>query len=158
MPRNDVVVDANIMCTLGTKAAGRHRNMFEWLRCCGSICVSQFVLNEYGRQGSQFVAGVLSTLLKEGRLAKIKNSTLNAFAALDRRYPYTCDTDMPVARTVFRSFRKLLISSDERLRNDVNGFHLLNGVKPRAVEVMEASDMVPRPHADCDIHLFGEGR
>jgi hypothetical protein len=152
MPRNDVVVDANTMHLYGSKAAASHKAMFQWLDCCGSLCISQFLVNEYSRQGSIFVAALLHKLTREGRLSKIKNSTLRAFEPIDANYHYTCDTDRPVARTVFRSYRKLLVSSDQRLLNDVNGFPTVGGVKPRAARTLAEVEMRPRHSVVCQIH------
>ena len=133
MPQNDLVVDANVMCLYGTRAAAGHRALFQWLKCCGGLCVSHHLLMEYARQGSPLVASLIDDLGKFGRLSKIKKSTINAFGVTDATYAYTCNPqDIPVARTCFRSFRKLLVSHDASLRSDVNGFPLVGGVQPTA--------------------------
>lgn len=139
MPQNDIVVDANVMALYGTSAAGKHRDLFAWLRCCGGLCVSKAILKEYCRQGSPLVASLLDSLLKEKRCSSIANSTLKAFIA-DTGYNYTCNVqDINVARTVFRSFRKSLVSLDNKLRVDVNNFPAVNGVQPKAFSVAPAA-------------------
>jgi hypothetical protein len=143
MPANDIVIDANVMSLFGTRRAGLHRPMFAWLQCCGGICISKAVLREYARQGSPLVAAMIDSLTRRGRCSSIKNSTIRAFRA-DARYAYTCNAeDVDVARTVFRSVRKVLVSSDVRLRSDVAGFPGVNGVKPQAFEVAPKDLLVP---------------
>jgi hypothetical protein len=153
MPQNDVIVDTNIMCLYGTAGGRNFKAIFTWLDCCGSLCVSQHLLKEYAGHGSPLVAGLLQTLMKTGRFSKIKRSTLAAFAALDGHFHYTCSpTDIPVARTVFRSYRKLIVSLDAALRNDVNNFGIVGTVMPRAVSNLAPADMVPRPTKNCAFH------
>jgi hypothetical protein len=150
MPRNDVVVDSNVICLYGTKAAKSHAPLFVWLNCCGSISISQYLLVEYGRQGAPLVAGLLDKLLREGRYAKIKKSTVDAFKTEDRNYNYTCNVqDIPVARTVFRSFRKILVSMDNNICHDVNNFGLVKGVVPMAFNVISGDFLVPKPGLKC---------
>lgn len=149
MPQNDIVIDANVMTLFGKGGAAAYKNLFTWLRCCGGLCVSKAVLNEYSRQGSPLVASLVDLLLRERRCSSIKNSTIKAFGA-DSNYNYTCNhQDIPVARTVFRSFRKALISLDGNLRNDVNGFSLVNGIKPMAFVAPPASLLVANQGAIC---------
>jgi len=148
MAQNDIVVDANVMALFGSRAGGVHESLFTWLGCCGGLCVSNSLLNEYGRQHSIFVSALIAKITREGRLSKIKNSTIDRFYK-DKNYAYTCNhEDILIARTVFRSFRKLLVSNDLRLRNDINGFSRINGVSPRAVAVVGRDDLMP-PAAGC---------
>lgn len=149
MPQNDVVVDANVISLFGTAGAGAHRNLFAWLRCCGGLCISKAVLKEYSRQGSPLVAALVDSLVRERRCSSIKNSTIKAFNA-DANYGYTCNAlDIPVARTVFRSFRKALVSLDGNLRNDVNGFALVNGVQPQAFAAAPMWLLIANPGSVC---------
>ena len=149
MPQNDIVVDANVMSLYGTAAAGQHKGLFVWLGCCGGLCISKAVLREYSRQGSPLVAALVDRLLRDKRCSFIKNSTLKAFEA-DAGYAYTCNAeDVAIARTVFRSFRKLLISMDVRLRSDVNGFPIVNAVKPEAYPVALGVHLICIPAGAC---------
>jgi len=150
MPQNDVVIDADRMCRYGMVGAGSLSRMFDWLNCCGGLCVSQHLVVEYGRQGSPFVAALLGRLISSGRLSKINKETIAAFGIEDRHYRYRCNADdIPNARLVFRSFRKLLISNDEKLRNDVNGFGVVNGILPRAFASMPPDAMVACANRPC---------
>jgi hypothetical protein len=150
MPQNDLVVDNDVMSRYGSAAARPYRNLFAWLDCCGSLCCCQHLLNEYNRQGSPLVWGLIQKLIREGRYSKIKKTTLEAFAAFDGAYAYTCNgEDISVARTVFRSFRKVLVSMDQRLRNDVNGFSRINGIRPQAFERFDANLMIDSELTKC---------
>ena len=143
MPRNDVVVDNDVMRLYGTPAAAGHRRLFEWLHCCGALCLSLHVIHEYNRQGSPFVAALIDRLTRAKRVSVIKNSWINGFETEDSRYQYTCNgEDIPVARTCFRSHRKLLVSADARLRSDVNRFRMLGGVKPEAYDSLPVERQV----------------
>lgn len=149
MPQNDVVVDSNIMSTYGTKMGSCHVAMFEWLMCCGGLCTSSHIINEYFRQGSPLVAALINTLTSRGRLSRIDNLTINSFSA-DKRHSYTCNAaDIPVARTCFKSFRKILVSNDQRLRNDVNGFPKQGGIKPAAFEKLPQDYFSCTARAPC---------
>jgi len=150
MPTNDLIIDANTMGLYGTPAAKSHKAMFSWLGCCGSLCWSRPILGEYQKQGSPLVAAIVDTLMKEGRFSFIKRSTLESFEVMDRNYPYTCNhEDIPVARTVFRSYRKLLVSADRRLLSDVNGFRVVGGIKSKAMKVLLAEYLVSSQRFSC---------
>lgn len=154
MPQNDVVIDADRMSRYGRTGSGSLSTMFQWLHCCGSLCVSRHLLVEYGRQNSMYISALLNKLMTSGRLATIKRQTVEAFNVYDRHYRYTCNAeDIPNARLVFRSFRKVLISNDERLRKDVNDFGLVNGVQPKAYAAMPAEMMVTPLNGVCPANV-----
>ncbi|MEA9783970.1 hypothetical protein [Xanthomonas campestris] len=145
-----MVIDANVMALYG-KNGYKYKNLFSWVNCCGGLCISRALLNEYNRQGSPLVAALIDSLLKQGRCSFIKNSTLNSFSQ-DSNYHYSCNSqDIPVARTVFRSHRKLLVSIDAKIRDDVNNFPLVNGIKPSASVVPTTAALIASPGKACAV-------
>ncbi|MFV8570037.1 hypothetical protein ACNQ6O_02395 [Marinobacter sp. SBS5] len=132
----DLVVDANIMRLYDKPKDPKVQELFLWIRKDGTLTISQKLLNEY--IGSQRDSGLIQALIMElmdnRRLKKIKNKSLKEFSG-DRRYNYTCNgEDHMHARLVFLSKRKKLLSFDEPLINDVNGFKKIDGVHPKATK------------------------
>lgn len=132
----DVVLDTNVARLFDSPKDARLRPLFEWLSTNGCLAVSQKLLVEYGRHGNQVLAALVRDLLEKKRLNKIASAALKGFD-LDKHYQYTCNAaDVVNARTVFLSAKKILISFDDKLRNDVNAFPKVDKVKCRAFEYL----------------------
>jgi hypothetical protein len=128
----DVVIDANVARFFDSPADGRLKALFVWLIARGSLSISRHLLTEYSRHGNRLLAVLNRDLDSQRRLNKIPNSKIKSFFD-DTHYAYCCNpSDIPIARTVFLSHRKLLVSFDVNLRKDVNGFRKIDGIKPQA--------------------------
>lgn len=131
---NDVVVDTNIARLFDAPADPKLKPLFLWLRDRGHLTISRNLINEYSRQGNRLLAVLLNDLGEKKRLNRISNYDLKSFSD-DKHFSYTCNVeDIYNARTVFLSFRKILVSFDSRLRTDVNSFRKIDGIKPRAFD------------------------
>ena len=131
-PTKDIVVDTNVIRLYDKPSDPQFKSLFKWLHEHGTLAISQKLLAEYIGIGNTLLAGLINRLIANGRLSHIGSKELKAFAE-DRRYRYRSNArDHWHARLVFLSTRKLLVSIDKKLVNDVNGFKKLGGVKPRA--------------------------
>ncbi|RXP98421.1 hypothetical protein EGL68_00560 [Vibrio parahaemolyticus] len=112
--------------------------LFKWLKVTGKLCISQKLLNEYTGTGNRNITILLSELIKNSenvRLIKYSNAQLKEFN-IDRRYKYTANReDREHAKLVFLSPRKKLISRDNKLIADVNGFKKVDGIQPEAQKI-----------------------
>jgi hypothetical protein len=128
----DIVVDTNIIRLYANPDDPLIRALFVWIRDFGTLALSQKLLAEYIGIGNRDLAGLIDRLTRAGRINSISNQRLKEFNQ-DRHYAYTANSkDRWHARLVFLSIRKLLVSVDKKLINDVNGFKRMGGVKPRA--------------------------
>jgi hypothetical protein len=131
----DIVADANVMRLYDKPSDPDMQRFFAWLASAGTLAVSSWLLEEYGRTQNRDLAGLIQLLMRAKRLSRIDNPVINAFSD-DRHYGYTCNyKDIRHARLVFLSRRKRLVTIDRKLRNDVNGFPKVHKIKPRAVKV-----------------------
>lgn len=129
----DMVIDSCVMRLYDQPKDARIRDLFVWLHGEGTLCVSRYLLSEYQRQGNTLVAALIDRLTRRGRFSCIGNAEINSYKR-DRHYNYCCNgADRRHARVVFLSARKRLVSFDEKLRQDVNGFSKCDGIKPIAV-------------------------
>jgi hypothetical protein len=132
---NDIVIDTNIARLFDAPADPKLKPLFVWLKDRGHLAVSQSLLNEYSRHGNRLLAILIRDLIDKKRLNRISNQALKDFLH-DKHYKYCCNLeDIPHARTVFLSNRKILISFDINLCKDVNGFKKLNKIKAKAYSV-----------------------
>ncbi len=131
----DVVIDTQVMRLYNTPSDPRYKELFAWVvKGCGKLAVSQKLLVEYGGTQNMLIGVLLHQLQAEGRLIRVRNHQLNQIG-IDKHYRYTCNSkDIDHARLVFLSNRKKLITHDQALADDVNGFKKVNGVKPSAVK------------------------
>jgi hypothetical protein len=136
-PRKDIVIDTNIIRLYDAPADSIFKQLFKWLGEQGSLVVSQKLVAEYEGIGNKLLAGLVARLIATKRFIRVETHDIKAFTE-DRRYRYTCNhEDRWHARLVFLSTRKLLVSRDNNLVNDVNGFRKINGIKPKATKSPE---------------------
>lgn len=129
---NDIVVDTNVMRLYDAPSDPKYKELFVWLDHSGVLAISQKLLAEYIGTGNRLIAPFIDNLLRNDRLNRVQTSELKSFD-LDRHYPYSCNKkDIWHARLVFLSKRKILVSLDDPLISDVNGFRKVTGVKPTA--------------------------
>lgn len=131
----DVVIDTQVMRLYDTPSDLSYKELFSWLvKGCGKLTVSQKLLVEYCGTQNILIGVLINQLQAEGRLIRIGNQQI-AQIGVDKHYQYTCNNeDIDHARLVFLSNRKKLITHDQALAKDVNGFKKVNGVKPTAVK------------------------
>jgi hypothetical protein len=131
---NDVVIDTNVARLFDAPADPKLKPLFGWLAKKGSLAVSQRLLVEYSRHGNQILAALIRDLDDSRRLNKIAAARIKAFTD-DGHFAYKCNNaDVWHARTVFLSVRKILVSFDGSLRDDVNAFKKIDGIKSRAFD------------------------
>lgn len=135
----DVVIDTNVIRLYDAPGDPKLKALFVWLSEHGALAVSQKLLKEYDGIGNRLLAPLINRLIAQQRFLRISNSELRAFTE-DRHRIYTCNPkDQWHARLVFLSIRKLLVSHDNKLVNDVNNFKKVSGIKPRATKFPEPS-------------------
>jgi predicted nucleic acid-binding protein len=128
----DIVIDTNVIRLYDEPGDPIFKALFAWLGQHGTLVVSQKLVTEYGGTGNELLAGLIGQLMKTKRFIRVQTSELKAFKA-DAHYNYLCNKkDVWHARLVFVSRRKLLVSLDNNLVDDVNGFQKISGIKPRA--------------------------
>jgi hypothetical protein len=132
---NDIVIDAQVIRLYDAPSDPKYKDLFTWIaKGCGKLAVSQKLLVEYYRTQNHLVGVLINQLIAEGRLHKVGAMPLKQFKH-DKHYGYTCNQeDIHHARLVFTSNRKKLVTHDQALCNDVNGFKKIDGVKPMAVK------------------------
>lgn len=135
MANKDIVIDTQVMRLYDTPSDPRYKDLFTWIaKGCGKLAVSQKLLVEYFGTQNPLIGVLINQLIAEGRLIRIDSSPIKQFKA-DKHYGYTCNIeDIWHARLVFISNRKKLVTHDQALCDDVNGFKQVNGVKPSAVK------------------------
>lgn len=130
--RKDMVVDANVMRLYDKPDDPIFVRLFTWIYNRGVLTVNQKLIMEYGRTNKPQIMTLLNKLNRDGRLNSISKLQLSAFTA-DRHFNYTCDSkDIEHARTVFLSHRKRCIAFDKKLRDVINRFKKVGGIKPCA--------------------------
>lgn len=132
----DIVIDNNIMHTFDKPKEECYKLLFNWIKEIGTLTVSNKLINEYFRSqgGCGDISGLINKLIADGRFIKVTNDAIKSFK-LDNRYNYKCNyLDIDHARLTFLSIRKLLISEDDLLLSDVNGFKKIDGVQPMATK------------------------
>lgn len=138
-PHKDIVIDTNVIRLYDKPADPIFKALFKWLGQRGTLVVSQKLVVEYGGIGNKLLAGLINRLIAEKRFIRIDSEAIKNFVE-DKRYNYTCNgKDVWHARLVFLSPRKLLVSFDDKLVNDVNGFKKVNGLKPHATKSPSAN-------------------
>ena len=129
---NDIVIDTNVMRLFDAPADRRYKALFEWIVNFGYLALSQKLVVEYFGSGNRLLAVLINDLTNKKRINRIGSGLINNFTE-DRHYKYTCNgEDILHARLVFLSRRKLLVTIDNRLETDVNGFRKVDGTKPQA--------------------------
>jgi hypothetical protein len=134
---SSVIVDNNVMAGYDNPLDKNYVGLYRWIATTGCLVVSQFLLNEYFETGNRNIAILIADLDRHEnahRIIRIKKNAINGFT-MDRHYNYTCNgRDIPHARLCFLSPRKKIISRDNALVVDVNGFRKVDKIKPSAVE------------------------
>ncbi len=126
----DIVIDANVMRLFDKPKDPHIKALFYWLRKSGTLKCNRLLISEYNRSSNQLIMTLINELVRDGRYKLIDNSSIKSFK-LDNHFKYTCNKlDVSNARLVFLSNRKRLISFDKNLRNDINNFPKVGGIKP----------------------------
>ena len=128
--RKDLVVDANVMRLYDKPKDKAIVALFKWIKKKGVLSVNQKLINEYAGSGNRLVMILINELIRDDRLNRIQRKALSLFT-LDRHFHYRCNRkDIIHARTVFLSNRKCCIAFDKKLREDINRFKKVDGIKP----------------------------
>lgn len=132
---NSLVIDTCVLRLYDTPADPNYKKLFKWLTESGKLCVTQKLLNEYygtGNRNIQILLAEFNRDAKNPRLIKYNKSQIESFND-DKNYNYTCNIeDRYHAKLVFLSPRKKIITQDNKLANDINGFRKVDKVKPLA--------------------------
>lgn len=120
---NDIVVDTSVMRLFGRAKDQEFRDFFRWLKEDGTLTVSQYLLNEYYRVGSNDIWSFLNDLItfNRKRYNRIDRGRIDSID--DKHFRYRCNTkDRVHVKLVMVSFRRLALSQDRRFVYDVNNF------------------------------------
>jgi hypothetical protein len=132
-PHRDLVIDTNVIVLYDNPPDDTFRKLFSWLGQTGTLVVSQKLVVEYVGASDKLLAGLIAQLMKDKRLLRIGSQEIKSFK--DDHYAYTCNRkDVWHARLVFLSPRKRLVSFDDKLVKDVNGFRKVNKIQPQATK------------------------
>lgn len=133
-PQKDIIIDTNTIRLYDNPADPLIKALFLWLKDHGTLTVSKKLIVEYVGIGNKDLAGLLNHLIVQNRYRLVSTIDLKKFSE-DKRYKYTCNLkDKWHAKLVFLSIRKLLVTGDNPLCNDVNNFKTINKIQPRATK------------------------
>lgn len=117
----DIVVDTTVIRLYGVAGDPVFKDFFRWLFGEGVLAHSQMLLTEYMRIGSNTVASLIDHLIIAGRFRKYERKDIEAIN--DKHFAYTCNyTDRCHVQLVMCTERRLCLSQDANLVNDVNRF------------------------------------
>jgi hypothetical protein len=129
MPKKDIFVDANVAKNFCNPADEVYKEFIRWLFFQGSLAVSNKLLAEYNRgcggaQSDSNVFAIIAAQLRKGRLAKFENEQLRAvkFSKSQIKKLLSNAADHDHLRLVILSNRRLAITIDKNLRDDINAF------------------------------------
>ncbi|CDT85712.1 conserved hypothetical protein [Vibrio coralliirubri] len=135
---SSIIIDTCVLTHYQNPMDPNYKKLFSWVNDKGVLYVTQKLLNEYYGTGNQGIAVLLAELVKDAdniRLVKVKKNVIEGFTQ-DKRYNYTANIeDQYHAKLTFVSPRKKLISRDNKLINDVNGFSKVDKIQPEAIKV-----------------------
>lgn len=131
-PLKDVVIDTTVMRLYDKPKDPVFITFFYWLRARGTLTASRKLISEYGGTRNDRIFVLINELTRDGRYNLVSKAKIGGFTQ-DRHFNYTCNrSDIPHVRLVMVSHRKRLIAFDKRLKNDVNSFPKVDGLKPCA--------------------------
>lgn len=141
--QKDIFIDTNIAKNFKNPADPEYKKLLAWLFREGVWVVNQKLLVEYGNT-NQTILVLINELQKQGRIKKFKTSELDKFLfekSFEKRL-ISNKKDWIHLKTIWLSTRKIGITIDSGLRNDVKNSPLQNGIQPRAVSRPQDIDYV----------------
>jgi len=146
----DIVIDANCAGRICNPVAEPYKQLIEWLREHGYLCVSRHLLIEYAKAGcgpgAQNILAILIQLLQRiGRLININDAALAGvpFTKKIERNLLSNRSDWVHIKLVMCSHRRLLISSDGKLRRDVRDFPRFKAVAIECPSEVNLTTYIP---------------
>lgn len=132
---SSIVIDTNVMTLYDAPIEPTYAELFKWLLSTGSLCISHHLLIEYMRSGNRNITILLAELKKHAennRLIEVPKTDIKNFKD-DKKFKYSCNhEDINHARLTFLSPRKKIITEDTKLKDDINKFKQISGIKPVA--------------------------
>lgn len=141
--QKDIFINTNIAKNFKNPADPEYKKLLAWLFREGVWVVNQKLLVEYGNT-NQTILVLINELQKQGRIKKFKTSELDKFLfekSFEKRL-ISNKKDWIHLKTIWLSTRKIGITIDSGLRNDVKNSPLQNGIQPRAVSRPQDIDYV----------------
>lgn len=141
--QKDFFIDTNIAKNFMNPADPEYKKLLSWLFKEGVWVVNQKLLVEYGST-NQTILVLINELQKQGRIKKFETSELDKFLfekSFEKRL-ISNKKDWIHLKTIWLSTRKIGITIDSGLRNDVKNSPLQNGIQPRAVSRPQDIDYV----------------
>lgn len=139
---SSLVIDTCVLRLYDAPADPVYKDLFKWLTETGKLCVTQKLLNEYYGTGNRNIEILLAEFNRNSediRLIKFNKNQIEGFAD-DKNYNYSCNIeDRYHAKLVFLSPRKKMVTQDNKLTNDINGFKKIDKIKPIALSHPEKS-------------------
>ena len=125
----DLFVDSNVSGHFAKPVRADYKTLIEWLRDEGCLVVCQSLIKEYhdAVQGSQVpttLVALVNKLQRGGRLRRFSKKELQAFSLREhvRRRLRSNRADHDLIKVVMLSDRKLALSKDRKLAQDINDF------------------------------------
>ncbi len=117
----DIVVDTTVMRLYGVAKDPTFKAFFAWLRGKGTLACSKKLLMEYGRVQSMFITTLMDELIRSGRFQNYAKERIAKIK--DSHFQYRCNyEDRWHLRLVMCTYRRLCLSQDNKLVEDVNCF------------------------------------
>lgn len=125
----DIVLDSMIALNLCTPIQPHYRELAEWLRDEGIIRYCNYLYGEYSRccatsPSTTSVIYLIELQNRKGIAGKISNEQLKAFRFTPKqlRSMKSHTKDHPILKTVLLSERKILVSKEQNLIDDLESF------------------------------------
>lgn len=139
----DIVVDNNVAKNFANPLDDEYKKFVSWLTAKGYLAVCNQLLHQYvatcgTSSSSTNICVIIGRLTREGRLLKKSNKELKAFRFPKRREnQLRCNQkDRDILKTVLLSLRKYALTTDKKLRHDINkypGFNALAVSRPEHI-------------------------
>ena len=125
----DILVDNNVAKNFCNPLDNEYKKFITWLFHCGELVVTNQLVNEYisatgSSPSATNIVAIIHKLTIDGRLNKVNSDDLKAFRIKPTifRQLKSNHSDHDLIKAVMISNRKLALSLDKKLRNDINNY------------------------------------
>lgn len=130
MGYNDIFIDTNLAHNLINPMNDHFKKLYLWLYHEGALAITKKLIAEYG-QGNQNLAVVVNYLTVKGRvncISKQQLTNLSIPKKIEKRL-LSNRSDHTHIKTVILSDRKIAISADKNLIDDINNYPKYQKIK-----------------------------
>ena len=125
----DLFVDSNLSGHFARPVRADYKTLIKWLLDEGCLVVCQSLIKEYhaavqGSTAQNTLVAIVNKLQRDGRLRRFSKKELQEFPLREhvRRRLRSNRADHDFVKVVMRSDRKLALSKDLKLAQDINDF------------------------------------